>query len=91
MMTGLAGWQRLCNHEWLFLVFAICMRVYDSLIMKMQRCDDDAWQFAMCDDAWLFCKPSCDDDWLCSCLQICMCAKSNFQNELRKTDLMIQK
>lgn len=56
---------------------------------KMQRCDDDAWHFAMCDGAWLFCKPSCDDDWLCSCLQICMCAKSNFQNELRKTDLMI--
>jgi hypothetical protein len=37
MMTGLDGVQRSCNHEWLFLVFAICMCATASLIMNFKE------------------------------------------------------
>jgi hypothetical protein len=37
MITGLAGLQRLGNDEWLFLVFAIYMCVYASLVMNFKE------------------------------------------------------
>ncbi len=91
MMTGLAGLQRSGNHEWLFLVFAICMCAYASLIMNFKRkCKDvttmpGSLQYVMA----LGCFAS--DLVMTTGLQICMCAKSNFQNEFRRTDFMTQK